>query len=42
VDMKPLNENVLHEVHPMPKVYTTLSQLKVVTVFSKLNVNGEL
>ena len=27
VDMKPLNENVLHEIHPMPHVDDTLAQL---------------
>jgi len=27
VDMNPLNENVLRENHPMPKVDTTLAQL---------------
>ena len=27
VDLKPLNENVLHKVHPMPKVEITLLQL---------------
>ena len=27
VDMKPLNENVLREIHPMPHVDDTLAQL---------------
>ena len=36
VDLKPLNENVLREVHPMPKVDTTLAQLSGAAVFSKL------
>ena len=27
VDLKPLNENVLCEIHPMPRVETTLAQL---------------
>ena len=40
VDMKPLNENVLREVHPMPKVDTTLAQLTGATVFSKLDANS--
>ena len=40
VDMKPLNENVLREVHPMPKVDTTLAQLTGATIFSKLNANS--
>ena len=38
--MKPLNENVLREVHPMPKVDTTLAQLTGATVFSKLDANS--
>ena len=38
-DLKPLNENVLREVHPMPKVDTTLTQLSGATVFSKLDAN---
>jgi len=37
VDMKPLNENILREVHPMPKVNTTLAQLTGATIFSKLD-----
>lgn len=40
VDLKPLNENVLREVHPMLKVDTTLAQLSVATVFSKLDANS--
>ena len=40
VDHKPLNENVLREVHPMPKVDTTLTQLSGATVFSKLDANS--
>ena len=28
VDLKPLNESVLREVHPLPKVETTLSQVQ--------------
>ena len=40
VDMKHLNENVLREVHPMPKVDTTLVQLTGATVFSKLDANS--
>ena len=40
VDLKPLNECVLREVHPMPKVDTTLAQLSGATVFSKLNANS--
>ena len=40
IDMKPLNENVLREVHPMPKVDTTLAQLTGTTIFSKLDANS--
>ena len=35
--LKPLNENVLWEVHPLPKVETTLAQLSGARVFSKLD-----
>ena len=40
VDMKPLNENVLRETHPMPKVDTTLAQMTGATMFSKLDANS--
>ena len=40
VDLKPLDENVLCEVHPMPKVDETLAQLAGATVFSKLDANS--
>ena len=40
VDLKPLNENVLREVHPIPKVDETLAQLAGATVFSKLDANS--
>ena len=40
VDMKPRNENVLREVHPMPKVDTTLAQLTGATMFTKLDANS--
>ena len=36
VDLKPLNESVLREVHPLPKVDETLTGAKV---FSKLDAN---
>ncbi len=39
VDLKPLNENVLHEVHPMPIVDETLAQLTGAKLFSKLDAN---
>ena len=42
VDMKPLNENALREVHPMPKVDTTLAQLTGATMFSKPDANSGL
>ena len=40
VDLKPLNKNVLREVHPMPKVETTLAQLSGAKLFSKLDANS--
>ena len=40
VDLKPLNESVLREVHPIPKVDETLAQLVGATVFSKLDANS--
>ena len=42
VDMKPLNENALREVHPMPKVDTTLAQFTGATMFSKPDANSGL
>ena len=39
VDFRPLNDNVLREVHPLPKVDVTLAQLAGATVFSKLDAN---
>ena len=40
VDMKPLNENVLRETHPMPHVDDTLAQLAGTRIFSKLDANS--
>ena len=40
VDLKPLNENVLSEVHPLPKVDETLAQLAGAKIFSKLDANS--
>ena len=40
VDLKPLNENVLRETHPIPKVDETLAQLTGATLFSKLDANS--
>ena len=40
VDLKPLNPNVLREVHPMPHVEDTLAQLQGGKVFSKLDANS--
>ena len=40
VDLKRLNENVLHEVYPLPKVDQTLAQLSGATVFSRLDANS--
>ena len=39
VDFRPLNDNVLREVHPLPKVDETLAQMAGATVFSKLDAN---
>ena len=40
VDLKPLNENVLRETHPLPGVDETLAQLTRATVMSKLDANS--
>ena len=40
VDLKPLNESVLREVHPIPKVDDTLAQLAGMKLFSKLDANS--
>ncbi|ETW98423.1 MAG: hypothetical protein ETSY2_42830 [Candidatus Entotheonella gemina] len=40
VDLKPLNESVLREVHPLPRVDETLARLTGATVFSKLDANS--
>ena len=40
VDLKPLNECVLREVHPLPRVDETLARLTGATVFSKLDANS--
>ena len=39
VDFRPLNNNVLREVHPLPKEDETLVQRTGATVFSKLDAN---
>ena len=39
VDLKPLNENVLRELHPLPKVDEMLAQLARSQIFSKLDAN---
>ena len=39
VDFRPLNDNVLREVHPLPKVDETLAQLAGATHFGKLDAN---
>jgi len=38
--LKPLNEGVLREFHPLPKVEETLAQLTGATIFSTLDVNS--
>ena len=40
MDLKPLNLNVLREVHPLPAVDETLAQLAGAAVFSKLDTNS--
>ena len=40
VDLKHLNEAVLREVHPLPKVDETLAQLSDATFFSTLDANS--
>ncbi len=40
VDLKPLNESVLQEVHPIPKVNETLAPLTGAEVFTKLHVDA--
>ena len=40
VDLKPLNTNVLREIHPLPKVDEILGQLSGAKVFSKLDANS--
>ena len=40
VDLKPLNENVMREVHPLPKVDDILAQMSGARIFSKLNANS--
>ena len=40
VDLKPLNDSVLREVHPIPRVDETLAHLAGATVFSKLDANS--
>ena len=40
VDLKKLNECVLREVHPLPRVDETLALLAGATVFSKLDANS--
>lgn len=40
VDLKPLNESVLREVHPLPAVDTTLAKLSGAKIFSKLDHNS--
>ena len=40
VDFRKLNESVLRETHPLPKVDNTLAQLTGATVFSKLDANS--
>ena len=40
MDLKPLNSNVLSEVHPFPAIDETLAQLTGVAICSKLDANS--
>ena len=40
VYFKVLNESVLHEIYPIPKVDDTLAQLAGATIFSKIDANS--
>ena len=40
VDLRPLNESVLREVHPLPKVDTTLALLSGAKIFTKIDANS--
>ena len=40
VDLKPLNQSVLREPHPIPKVDETLAQVAGAKMFSKLDANS--
>ena len=40
VDLKPLNESVMREVHPLPKIDVTLAQLTGAKLFTKLDTNS--
>ena len=40
VDLKPLNESVMREIHPMSKEDTTLAQLTDAKLFTKLDTNS--
>ena len=40
VDLQPLIENVLREIHPIPRVDDILVQLAGAKVFSKLDANS--
>ena len=40
VDLKPLNESVMRELHPLPKVDSTLAQFAGAKIFSKIDTNS--
>ena len=40
VDLKPLNGNVMREVHPLPSVDDSLAQLAGANLFTKLDANS--
>ena len=39
VDLKPLNESLMGELHPLPKVDSTLAQFAGAKIFSKIDTN---
>ena len=40
IDLKPLNKNILFELHPLPRVDDTLALMTGAKVFSKLDPNS--
>ena len=40
VDLKRLNQSVMREVHPLPKVDNTLAKLSGAKIFNKVDANS--